>query len=236
MSLPRLLLVPQLTQIEWQIKPELERWAEVASFDTPGVGNEPAPESYEREVIVERGLLELDRLEWDRCVVVGDEFGTATAVRIALARREAVAGLALGHASLTYDSHGERPATIEKTTAVLNRLLEVDYAAFIRAISQATQGAYDDELADRFRERMPVEVVRAYMAASAPEPIGELLEQLDMPLLLGEHSGCLRFTHEGFEDAVRAFAQAKTGSYKLKPSVNPEFAESLHEFCAELDT
>ena len=46
MSLPRLLLVPQLTQIEWTIEPDLEQWAEVASFDPPGVGNEPAPESY----------------------------------------------------------------------------------------------------------------------------------------------------------------------------------------------
>ncbi len=235
MSLPRLLLVPQLTQIEWTIRPDLELWAEVASFDPPGVGNEPAPESFKRDVIVSRGLDELDRQGWDRCVVVGDEFGTATAVRIAAERPEAIAGIALGHASLSYDSHGERPATIGQTTAVVNRLLDVDYGAFIRAITQATQGAYDDELANRFRERIPAGIVRAYVEASEPEPIGALLEQLDVPLLFAEHSGCLRFTAEGFNDAVSAFPHARTASYKLKPSVNPEFAETLRAFCSDLD-
>ena len=42
MERPRLLLVPELTELEWVIKPLLEEWAEVASYDAPGVGDEPA--------------------------------------------------------------------------------------------------------------------------------------------------------------------------------------------------
>ena len=44
MERPRLLLVPMLTEVEWVIRPLLEEWAEVASYDAPGVGDEPAVE------------------------------------------------------------------------------------------------------------------------------------------------------------------------------------------------
>ena len=42
MDRPRVLLVPTLTEVEWKIRPLIEEWAEVASFDAPGVGDEPA--------------------------------------------------------------------------------------------------------------------------------------------------------------------------------------------------
>ena len=45
MERPRLLLVPMLTEVEWVIRPLLEEWAEVASYDAPGVGDEPAVET-----------------------------------------------------------------------------------------------------------------------------------------------------------------------------------------------
>jgi hypothetical protein len=36
---PRLLLVPEFTEVEWtQIRPQLDEWADVASYDPPGVG------------------------------------------------------------------------------------------------------------------------------------------------------------------------------------------------------
>ena len=41
--------------------------------------------------------------------MVADAWGTATAARIALERPGAVQGLALGHASVTFDMDGERP-------------------------------------------------------------------------------------------------------------------------------
>jgi hypothetical protein len=44
MSRPRLLLVPSFTELEGGILPLLEEWAEVATFDMPGVGEQPADE------------------------------------------------------------------------------------------------------------------------------------------------------------------------------------------------
>src|SRR5206468_4692610 len=76
MSRPRLLLVPLLTELEWDpIRPQLEEWAEVASFDVPGVGEEPAAPTLDRETMVQRGLVELERRGWDRCVVAADGMG-----------------------------------------------------------------------------------------------------------------------------------------------------------------
>ena len=40
------------------------------------------------------------------------------------------------------------------------------------------------------------------------------------------------WTHEGYEAAVAAFPDAATASLDVKPSVNPEFAELLRDFCA----
>jgi hypothetical protein len=40
---PRLLLVPEFTELEWVIRPKLAEWAEVATYDPPGVGGEPIP-------------------------------------------------------------------------------------------------------------------------------------------------------------------------------------------------
>ena len=37
---PRLLILPEFTELEWTIIPLLEEWAEVASYDAPGVGDE----------------------------------------------------------------------------------------------------------------------------------------------------------------------------------------------------
>ena len=57
MDRSRLLLVPSFTELEWEpIRPQLEEWAEVASFDLPGVGNEPGAERLDREIVVNRGL------------------------------------------------------------------------------------------------------------------------------------------------------------------------------------
>ena len=44
MSRPRLLLVPSFTELKWGVLPLLEEWADVATFDMPGVGEQPADE------------------------------------------------------------------------------------------------------------------------------------------------------------------------------------------------
>src|ERR671937_797305 len=40
---PRLLLVPSFTELEWGIRGSLEDWAEVATFDAPGIGDTGLP-------------------------------------------------------------------------------------------------------------------------------------------------------------------------------------------------
>ena len=100
---PRILLVPTVTEVEWKIKPLLEEWAEVASFDAPGVGSEPMTEPT-IEGIVARGLAELDRRGWDRCVIVGDEVGAAQAARLAAKRPDAAQALVMGHPTLDFNA------------------------------------------------------------------------------------------------------------------------------------
>ena len=46
MRRPRILLVPHFSELDWRIKPLLEEWAQVASFDAPGVGDEPTPDAF----------------------------------------------------------------------------------------------------------------------------------------------------------------------------------------------
>src|ERR671936_415823 len=99
MEPPRLLLVPEFTELEWAIRPQLAEWAEVAAYDPPGVGSEPIGdgeldeikrgERSIRALFVRRGLEEIDRRGWRRFFLVADGYGTATAARIALDRREA---------------------------------------------------------------------------------------------------------------------------------------------------
>ena len=109
MPRPRILLVPHLSELDWRIKPLLEEWAQVASFDAPGVGDEPPPDAFTTEAVIERGVAELDRLEWDRCVVVGDELGADIAVHLAAAVPGRLDALALGHACVRFRRQGERP-------------------------------------------------------------------------------------------------------------------------------
>jgi hypothetical protein len=63
------LLCPQFTEVEWTIAPLLSEWAEVATFDAPGVGDEPIaggdPSRFDRELVVARALQEVDRLRWE---------------------------------------------------------------------------------------------------------------------------------------------------------------------------
>src|SRR5215217_6244491 len=106
MARPRLMLCPQFTEVEWTIAPQLAEWAEVATFDAPGVGDEPMPagdpEDFDRELVVDRALRQVDDLGWDSYFLVGDAWGTATAARVAAARPEPVLGIALGHATIGY--------------------------------------------------------------------------------------------------------------------------------------
>jgi pimeloyl-ACP methyl ester carboxylesterase len=239
---PRLLLCPQFTEVEWTIAPQLSEWAEVATFDAPGVGDEPLPvdthELIEREHVVRRALKEVEDRGWDSYFVVGDAWGTATAARVAAARPEPVAGIALGHACLDYDAAGERPAVNGELVAAMTQLLRTDYDSFIRyGLTQFTQGGFDEEVSSRLVERFPKTDATARvweMNVERPEPIGELLAELDKPMLLALHRGCLVFTAEGYEDAVKAFPDARTVTIEKASSASEEFAGALRDFCTRV--
>jgi pimeloyl-ACP methyl ester carboxylesterase len=234
---PRILLVPTLTELEWQIKPLLEEWADVASYDAPGVGDEPPPDEYNLDAIRDRGLAELDRRGWSDAVIVSDEYGSYNSVNIASARPECVRALALGHACLSFRRDGDRATVNREVMGAFFSLLTTDYRTYVRHLTQVTQGAYDEELTDRYIERVPPEVARSYVGfvlAEENNPLEPTLRALGKPMLLAKHDGCLGWSDESFDDVVAAFPDAPTSITSDKPSVSPEFAEALREFCADV--
>jgi pimeloyl-ACP methyl ester carboxylesterase len=239
LSRPRLLLVPLVTELEWlMIRPELEEWADVATFDAPGVGTEPPVEDFGREALAERGLKEVDQRGWDSFILVADGGGLATAIRLAELRPAAVEAVALGHARLSDDMGGERPPRNREVFEAAGQLLRVDYKNFLRyGLAQATQGSIGDEIAGQMLERVPEPIGRAAweMTAVEGERFEPVLRQLDVPLLFAKHEGCLGETEEGFADAVAAFPDAETVSVPDAPSVNPEFAAALRSFVEGLE-
>jgi len=232
---PRLLLVPLVTELEWVIRPRLEEWAEVASYDIPGVGDEPPVEPLDREALVDRGLSELDRLGWDSCIVVCDGSGLPTGIHLAHARPEAVEAMALGHARLCNRFDGERPTYNREVAEAFGKLAESNYKDFVRyGLTQVTHGSIGDELAERMLERVPIETGRKVwmMNLFDPEPFDPILRELEVPLLFAKHEGCLGATEEGFAEAAAAFPEARTVSVPDAPSVSDQFAVALREFCA----
>jgi hypothetical protein len=234
---PRILLVPSLTELEWLIKPQLDEWAEVASFDAPGVGAEPRPEKLDRAAIIQRALLELERRGWDASFIAGDSWGNATAVTVAHEWDGKVIGIALGHARLSDRTDGERPPVNRVVWDAMGQLLRNDYSAFIRhGLTQLTQGSIGDELAKRMLERIPIDIAQTAFETiiSGQDPIEDSLRKLDAPLLFAKHEGCLSATEEGFADAVAAFSDARTVSVTEAPTVSTDFAEALRSFCLDV--
>jgi pimeloyl-ACP methyl ester carboxylesterase len=241
MTRPRLLLIPEFTELSWTIKPQLAEWAEVASYDPPGVGAERLPDgdvaSLTREVIANRGLEELDRLGWDRVFLLADGWGIPVAVSIAERRPESILGIALGHAAVAIRLHGERPTMSPAVHAALAQLVHRDSEAFLRhGIAQSTAGSVSEELAEQMVERFPKEfLVAGWEAVTAEdERFGTVLRGLGLPLLLAKHKGCLMSTDEGFEDAVKALPGARTISVTGAPSTSEDFAVAVREFCEEV--
>jgi hypothetical protein len=239
MERPRLLLVPQICALDWQIASHLTEWAEVATYDAPGVGDEPLVGEIDREAIAGRGLEELDRLGWGRCCLVADEFGVPTALLVARMRPEAVAGLALGHACLSHDVEGDRPPINGAVLEVLAQTAQTDHRTWGRHITQVTQSAYDDDLIDRYLARVPPRIAAQFarVMQENDHSMRETLDQLaarGVPMLFARHEGCLMFTVEGYADAVAAFPAAHTASTSEKPSASPAFAEALRSFCLAL--
>jgi pimeloyl-ACP methyl ester carboxylesterase len=237
MTRPRLLLVPGYCELEWAIRPQLEEWAEVAAFDAPGVGDEAPSTEYDTSAVAERAAAEVDRLGWETCVIAADEFAIAAALKLAARNRDAVQGLALGHACLSFRPDADPPAVNAEVRSAFSQVAELDDRTFTRHLTQLTQGFYGEELADRMLERIPTGVAQAYTRETMADPgdwIEDALRNLSKPLLLAEHDPCLLFTKEGYEAAVSAFPDSMRVTCSEKPSVSPTFADALRAFCGSV--
>jgi len=244
MERPRLLLVPEFTELEWTIRPQLEEWAEVAAYDGPGVGGEPVSDAeldrlasdpaHRRALTARRGLEEIEQRGWDRCVLVSDSTSNLPACQLAAERPDAIAGLALGHACLTLEG-GEGDPINGEIRAALEQLVEQDRERFVQhALNQLTGGSYDEELSGRMVERVPLRLLAGGWMQEGGPTVAEMLPRIDCPLLFVEHVGCLMYTPEGFAEATAAFPRAQTASLPDKPSVSDEFVGMLREFCEAL--
>ena len=238
---PRLLLVPNLTEIEWVIRPLLEEWAEVASYDAPGVGDEPPVDDFSSKAVARRGLEELERRGWDSCIVVADEFGVAAAVNLVTEAPEVVQGLALGHARLSNAIEGEGAPLNREVYSGCTSLIQNDPRTFVHQFFRMTggelmEGGYGHEMVEEYRRRVPVELMLPFWETRPQEGrhIGDGLRQTGTPLLLVQHRGCLLYTDEGFEGAVEALPHARAVKVDDKPSTSREFARELREFCMKV--
>jgi hypothetical protein len=246
MGRPRLLLVPSQTELYWRIRPLLEEWADVASYDPPGVGHEPPIDGPVLDAIASRGLAELEDRNWARCVVAADVQGGVAAIRLARMARRRVAGIALGHAALSYRRHGPRPSLYRGVDAAVKQMMAIDYRGSVRqevGIWDPRRGSAaeppPDDLVDRIVERLPASTANALSNAlrDEAEAAGDLeprLRALGLPLLLAKHQDCVSHTDEGFDDAVAAFPDAQTIVCSVRPSASKEFATALREFCARV--
>jgi pimeloyl-ACP methyl ester carboxylesterase len=240
MTRPRLLLLPNLTEIEWQNRPQFEEWAEVASYDAPGVGAEPPAHDFGSRAIARRGIEELERRGWERCFVVADEFGVAAALHLAASAPGVLHGLALGHARLSNGTDGPRAPVNREVHSACSSLIAKDTRSFIRQLFRMTggermEGGYGEGMVEEYYRRVPVELMLPFWESRPTEGVDFLpqLRALDAPLLLAQHDGCLLFTEEGFRDAVEALPHARAVRVDDKPSTSPEFARILRSFCAE---
>lgn len=220
--MPRVVLIPSMSPLEWRIRPALEQWAEVAILPD--------------EVRLDE---ELERRGWDSCVVAGDEWGVFRAIDVAEESRGRVLGLALGHACLY--GPGARHHDVEaEIWEAYKSFARMDYRSFARSLTQVSAGSYDDEIVETFLETVPHEhVVSGLDSFDALLDRGsrceERLRALDLPLLLADHTECLLWTRAGFEAMRDAFPEAQCVHVAKKPSVSEEFAEALREFCGALD-
>ena len=226
-------MVPEFTEIQWTIRPCLEAWADVASYDPPGIGDEPRRGQLTREAIADRGVEEVEQRGWERFFLAADGWAIAPALRIAARTRDRVQGLALGHARLSDHLEGPRAPMNKAVYEGMTELIRRDALAFIRhGIVQATGGSVDDDLAEEMVGRFPADVIQiGWKELTRARDFADEFRALEIPMLLGKHEGCLMSTEEGFADAVDAFPDARTVVTSDACCVDPKFAQALRDFC-----
>src|SRR5262245_27254653 len=151
-------------------------------YDPPGVGTESVSDSElddlvadarrRRTLAAERGLEEMERRGWESCVVVADSSAIGVACRLASMRPDAVQGLALGHACLSFDSEGERAPINGEVRSAMQGLSTENREDFARhALSQVTGGSFDEEHAGRIVERVPMKLLMGAWLQGGDESI-----------------------------------------------------------------
>jgi hypothetical protein len=231
---PRLLLLPEVTEIQWTIRPQLAAWAEVRSFDPPGIGREPGTPS--PAALIGRAVAEVEAAGGDRFVVLADAWAVPLAVQLARARPGQVAAMALGHPALSTSRDGDRPAVSPAVYDAVTQLVRNDAPTFLRhGVVQVTRGSADEDLAERIIERVPQDRVAEYWdLLTQPAAFGDELAALGVPLLLAAHRDCLMHTEEGFADAVEGLDHVRALVVDEAPCASPAFAEAVRELCEQV--
>jgi hypothetical protein len=216
----RVLYVPLFLEVESERFAEVvDDWAEVASFDVPVEG------------AVEAAHARLDALAWDECVLVADGYAQRLGVQIVLSRPDRFRAVAVGHAARRFRTEPPRPALHPEVIAAATQLLETDYMAFWRAVTQLTQGGMPDAWVERWAAAVPRERARAVFlgAAETQPPAAEGLIEFDGPVLLAQHKDCVLWTAEGFDDMVAALPRARAVRCREIPPFDPVFGEALRD-------
>ena len=234
---PRLLLVPSISELEWgRIRPLLEEWADVATYDIPGLGEEADPsQPINAAFSVAAGVQELARRGWSEAIIVGDQFGSALAVLVAEAWDGDVRGLALGHACLTYTREGPRPAISAIAADFQLQLTRLGRAQADQMFLQGVEMTYGADVAAGIRARLSPTFTQQYAQLLLDNQEIDLephLRGLEVPLFFAQHKECGLWMPEGFEDAVAAFPDARTLVTEENPGSSPEFAAELRAFAA----
>ena len=231
---PRLLLVPSISELEWErIRPLLEEWADVASYDLPGLGADAPAGGLSLESMIQRGIDELDRRGWDEAVIVGDQFGSGLAVFVASSWEGTIGGLALGHACLHYRREGPRPAISAWVADFQLQLTQLGRSSADQMFVQGLEVTYGKDVAEGIRARLGPTFTREFAELLLSNQDIELeprLRDLAVPLLFAQHDDCALWTAEGFEDAAAAFPDATTITTADNPGSSDEFAAALREF------
>jgi hypothetical protein len=216
----RVLYVPLFMEAEAErFAAVVADWAEVASFDVP----------VERPI--EAAHARLDELGWDQCTLVVDGYAQGLGAEIALHEPDRFRAVAVGHAALRFTTQPPRPALHPDVVAAATQLLENDYMAFWRAVTQLTQGGMPDAWVERWAASVPQERVRAVFSGitDTAAPASKRLAEFDGPLLLAQHADCVLWTDEGFEDVVAAFPDARIARCTEIPPFDRAFGEALRE-------
>jgi hypothetical protein len=83
----------------------------------------------------------LDRRGWEQCSVASDSWRIASAAQLAVSRPDAVQGLALRHAKLSFKREGPRAPLDAGILDAMTELVGKDYEQFLRHGAVQATGA-----------------------------------------------------------------------------------------------